>query len=103
MQPILDSNEFNVSDGKFIAVKFWATWCGPCKQMHPSMLKLEEEFPDIKFISVEIEQAPEIVQRFKVKSLPSVILLKDGEEVKRINGMTLIEPMRKVFRELLAA
>jgi thioredoxin 1 len=101
MQAILDENEFNTDD-KLIAVKFWAEWCGPCKMIQPSILKLEKEFPDVKFVSVEIDQTPEIAERFKIKSLPSILLLKNGEEVNRINGVSLIDSMRKAFRDLIS-
>lgn len=99
MQAITNESDFQ-TDNKLMAIKFWASWCGPCKQMNPSIAKMEKEFPNIKFVSVEIEQVPEIAQRFRVKSLPSLLLLKNGQEIKRFNGMTLIEPLRKAFRDL---
>lgn len=102
MIAITNESDFNIDNDKLIAVKFWASWCGPCKQMNPSIKKIEDEFPNVKFLSVEIEQVPEIAQRFRIKSLPSILLLKDGQEVKRINGLVLIEPLRKAFRDLTA-
>lgn len=102
MIAITNESDFNIDNDKLVAVKFWASWCGPCKQMNPSIKKIEDEFPNVKFLSVEIEQVPEIVQRFRIKSLPSILLLKDGQEVKRINGLVLIEPLRKAFRDLTA-
>lgn len=102
MIAITNESDFNIDNDKLVAVKFWASWCGPCKQMNPSIKKIEDEFPNVKFLSVEIEQVPEIAQRFRIKSLPSILLLKDGQEVKRINGLVLIEPLRKAFRDLTA-
>lgn len=102
MIAITNESDFNIDNDKLIAVKFWASWCGPCKQMNPSIKKIEDEFPNVKFLSVEIEQVPEIAQRFRIKSLPSILLLKDGQEIKRINGLVLIEPLRKAFRDLTA-
>jgi len=102
MIAITNESDFNIDNDKLVAVKFWASWCGPCKQMNPSIKKIEEEFPNVKFLSVEIEQVPEIAQRFRIKSLPSILLLKDGQEVKRINGLVLIDPLRKAFRDLTA-
>lgn len=102
MIAITNESDFNIDNDKLVAVKFWASWCGPCKQMNPSIKKIEDEFPNVKFLSIEIEQVPEIAQRFRIKSLPSILLLKDGQEVKRINGLVLIEPLRKAFRDLTA-
>lgn len=99
MREIINESDFK-TDEKFVAIKFWASWCGPCKKMIPSITKMENEFPNVKFLSVEIEQVPEIAQRFSIKSLPSLLLLQDGQEVKRFNGMTLMEPLRKAFRDL---
>ena len=102
MIAITNESDFNIDNDKLVAVKFWASWCGPCKQMNPSIKKIEEEFPNVKFLSVEIEQVPEIAQRFRIKSLPSILLLKDGQEVKRINGLVLMDRLRKAFRDLTA-
>ena len=103
MQIIENINEINNIENKLIAIRIYADWCNLCKKMLPRILTLEKEFSDVKFISVEIGQVPEIVKYFNVGSLPMFVLLKDGTEVERINGMALIGPMRKVFRELLAS
>ena len=99
MQAIINESDFNI-DSKYTAIKFWASWCGPCKAMEPHLKKIEEEFPQVKFISIEIEQVPSIAQKFKVKSLPCLLLLEDGKEIQRINGAVLIAPLRKVFNDL---
>lgn len=99
MQAIINESDFNTDD-KLIAVKFWASWCGPCKQMNPSIDKMEKEFPNVKFVSIEIEQVPSIAQKFRIQSLPTLLLLKNGKEEKRIKGLTLTEPLRKAFRDL---
>ena len=100
MQAITNESDFNTED-KLIAVKFWASWCGPCKAIEPHIKKMEEEFPQVKFVSIEIEQVPEIAQKYKVRSLPSLLLIKDGEEVQRVNGAVLLAPLRKVFNDLV--
>lgn len=99
MQAIINESDFNI-DNKYTAVKFWASWCGPCKAIEPHIKKMEEEFPQVNFVSVEIEQVPEIAQKYRVRSLPSLLLLKNGEEVQRINGAVLVTPLRKAFNDL---
>jgi len=99
MQAITNESDFNTND-KFMAVKFWASWCGPCKAMEPNMKKMEKEFPKVKFLSIDIDQVPSLAQKFRVKSLPALLLIKNGHEVKRITGTVLVDPLRKVFREL---
>lgn len=90
-----------INNNGICAVKFGANWCGPCKTLAPRMEKMENEFPKIEFYSVNVDDSPALAQKFKIKSLPTVILLKDGEEVERISGSVLIDSLRKAFRTLL--
>ena len=99
MLSIANDSDFNVAHGLY-AIKFWATWCQPCKLFAPTVEKLDEEFENIEFLSIDAEQVPEIVKRYKVRSLPTIIILADGEEVERIQGVQLIEPLRVKMREL---
>lgn len=101
MLNIVDENEFNPESG-LIAIKFEADWCGPCKKMEPQMYKIEEEFSnDIKFLTIDVDKVPSIAQRYRIRTLPTVLLLNNNQEINRINGVTLIEPLRKAFRDFL--
>lgn len=82
-------------------VKFFATWCGPCKRMSPIVEKLESEFDICKFIAVDTDEFPDIVLTYGVKSLPTILFLKNGQEVKRVVGVSLIDPLRKILREMV--
>ena len=99
MLSIANDSAFNVAHGLY-AVKFWATWCQPCKIFAPTVEKLDKEFENIEFLSIDADQVPQIVKQFKVRSLPTILILSDGEEVERISGMQLIEPLRTKLREL---
>ena len=65
------------------------------------MEKLEAEFQDIKFMSVDIDDVSEIAQKFKIRAVPTVLLTKNGEEIQRVVGLSMIEPMRKVLRDVI--
>lgn len=91
--------ESDLSQG-LCAIKFTATWCGPCKNMNPIVDKLESEFKNVKFFSVDVDDALDMVQKYQIKSLPILLILKDGQEINRIVGVSLIEPLRKIFRGL---
>jgi len=99
MLSIANDSDFNVSHGLY-AIKFWATWCQPCKIFAPTVEKLDKEFENIKFLSIDTEQLPQIVKQYKVRSLPTILIISDGEEIERISGMQLIEPLRTKMREL---
>ncbi len=83
------------------ALKFGATWCGPCKILEPNLKKMEAEFPSINIKHIDVDEYPKLAKEYKIRSVPTVILLKDGQEVKRVSGASLIAPLRKAFRELI--
>jgi thioredoxin 1 len=99
MLSIANESDLKVNHGLY-AIKFWATWCMPCKTYAPTIDKLDKEFEDISFISIDVDQVPTLAQKFKVQSLPALILIKDGEEFDRIRGMSAITPLRTKLREL---
>ncbi len=82
------------------AVKFGATWCPPCKAMGKTFSKMEEEFEGVKFLSVDVDDTPQLAKEYRIRSLPTVILLRDGREQARLVGAIKAEPLRKAFRDL---
>lgn len=97
---IENATDFKVNLGLF-AVKFTADWCGPCKKQQPNIDKMEQEFPQITFISVDIDLIPDFNNKYKVKSIPLLVLIKDGIEVDRISGISLIAGLRSKFSEFV--
>lgn len=85
------------------AVKFGAEWCGPCRVVNTQLDKMKEEFDTISFVSVDVDDNPELAKEYKISSLPTVILFRDGEVVDKFVGAVKSEPMRKKFKDLLAA
>lgn len=85
----------------YCAIKFGAAWCAPCKKLTPSFNKMENEFPDVKFHSINVDDNPELAKQYRIRSLPTVILLLDGREINRLNGAVMIEPLRKAFRSFV--
>ena len=101
MRSIVDENNFNVSNG-FYVIKFWATWCQPCKVFAPKISSLEEEFKNVEFLSVDIDQVSALAKKYKIRCLPTLLLIENGNEVDRIEGLQLISPIRKKIRSLIA-
>lgn len=100
MKSLEKAEDFNIESG-LVAVKFTATWCGPCKKQQPTIDKVEQEFKNVQFISIDIDEVPDFNSKFNVKSIPLLILFKDGVEMKRVVGMTLLESLRTAFREFV--
>lgn len=78
-----DNFELLVRDSAI--VDFYATWCGPCKMFGPVFEEVSSS-SDINFIKVDVDKNGDIARKYGVMSIPTVILFKDGVEVKRYTG-----------------
>ena len=88
-------------DGRPAVVKFSATWCQPCKVMSKTLEKLEPQYPNVKFIYVDVEDSDELVQQFQISSVPVTLFISaDGEKFERKTGLmpekAIIEEIEKI-------
>ncbi|KAJ9318193.1 hypothetical protein DTO271D3_1450 [Paecilomyces variotii] len=70
-----------------VVVDFFATWCGPCKAVAPTVDKLSETYSNVRFLQVDVDKAGSIAQQLGVRAMPTFVLFKDGKELeKRVVG-----------------
>ena len=70
-----------------VLVDFWATWCGPCQTMGPLVEEIAEERADIKVCKLDVDQEPDLARQYRVMSIPTFLVFKEGEVVKRDMGV----------------
>ena len=74
---------------KTVLVDMYATWCGPCKMQSPIIDKIADEQGDkIKVAKIDIDEAPEIAEKYGVMSIPTLLIIKNGEVAKQFVGLT---------------
>ena len=84
----------------YVLVDFWATWCGPCKMIAPIVAEIAEENQGtIKVGKVDVDQQMPLAQKYRVASIPTLILFKDGQPVQQSIGFSTKEEIEKLIRD----
>ena len=98
MAKVITSQNFEtevLSSEKPVLVDFWATWCGPCMRQGPIVEELAEEGYAVG--KVDVDQNMALAQQFRVVSIPTLILFKNGAEVQRFVGLTSKEDLKNAL------
>ena len=70
-----------------VLVDFFADWCGPCKMLSPIVDEVAEENTDIKVCKINVDEEPELAMRYNVMSIPTLVVIQNGEEVNKSVGL----------------
>jgi thioredoxin 2 len=106
--PLGDGKTMVVTDGSFatrvdaceqpVLVDAWAPWCGPCRQLAPVIDELASELSGrVRVVKLNVDENPQTAQRFEVRSIPTLIVMRGGREVGRILGA---RPKSEILRQL---
>lgn len=98
------TNSIDISDeGEFkellegsvpVVVKFWATWCGPCRNLAPHFEAAADKAEAV-FVSIDIDKAPWAVEQYSVMSVPTVLMIEDGE-ARTLKGRTTVQLISEI-------
>lgn len=95
-----DQNFSNETSQGLVLADFWAPWCGPCKMIAPVLEELDGELSDtVKIVKVDVDENQETAGKFGVMSIPTLILLKDGEIVDKVVGFQPKEALAELVKK----
>ena len=80
-----------------VFVSFSATWCAPCKMMKPFVKKLEDEFENVKFLTIDVEEQKDLAQEMNIMSVPTFQVYSNGALVNEVTGAMPPEKLRKLL------
>ena len=85
---IVNKNNFDSikTSSKPVLLDFYADWCGPCRMVSPIVDEIAKETPQYLVGKINVDQEPELAQTFRVLSIPTLAVLKDGKVIKQVTG-----------------
>lgn len=89
MARLINSTDFPalVQDDKLLVVDFFATWCGPCKKLSPTLNEVSEEFGDrVNIVKVDVDESEDLAMTYGIRSVPTVLFFKKGQQVDKFVG-----------------
>ena len=93
-----NSNEFEKElQEPVVIVDFYADWCGPCQMLAPVLEQLDKE-SSLKIVKINVDEIPDLARQFRIMSIPTLMLFKDGKFTKKELGYMPIERLREFIK-----
>ncbi len=103
---ITDANfeELVLKSDKPVLVDFWAEWCGPCRMVGPVVEQIAQSYSDkVKVVKLNVDENQEIAMKYGIQSIPSLLIFKDGKEIKRTIGAAPKDTYIKFINEAITS
>lgn len=99
---LTDKNFQNLTKNKIVLVDFWAAWCAPCRMMAPVLNDLADDLDgkEVAVGKVNIEQYQSLAKKYNIRSIPTMVIFKNGVEVSRFSGVRNKEYLRKELERI---
>ncbi len=97
---IKNTEEFEkevINSNQTVFIDFYATWCKPCKIMTPIIEEIAKEYKEIKFVKIDIDKNEELAIKYNIMSIPTMMIIKNGEVKKTFIGITDKQSITKEF------
>lgn len=88
------------SQGQKILVEFYASWCGPCKQLMPRLMNMESNYPAVKFLKVDIDEEMEFAQSLGIMSVPTVMIYNGNDLINKSIGANVDSVYKNILDNL---
>ena len=85
----INKNNFQnevINSAKPVLLDFWASWCAPCRRVAPIIEEIARERSDIKVGKINVDEQPELANKFGIMSIPTLVVMKNGKIVQRVSG-----------------
>lgn len=76
-----------INSDKPVLIDFWASWCMPCRMLSPTIEELGQEVSDVKIAKINVDEEEQLARMFRVNSIPTLVMVKDGKVVSRTVGV----------------
>lgn len=89
MARLINSSEFSglLQEDKLLVVDFFATWCGPCKKLSPTLDEVSEELGEqVNLVKVDVDESEDLAMNYGIRSVPTVLFFKNGQQVDKFVG-----------------
>ena len=83
-----------------VLVDMFAEWCHPCKAISPILESLQKELGDkLKIVKVDMDESPNIADKYKIQSIPTLLFFKDGSEIERVVGVVSKDKLKTIIEK----